>query len=135
MIHLILKYDFLQYGWAMSQYLPTGGFEWVHLDTTSPEYWTKFVNEQQDKQDLGYFFNVDFEYPKELHDLHDAYPLAPEHMEIKESMLSDHQRKLAKDLELKIGGNKLCLTLYNKKKLYLPLQKLEIIFEIRSQNN
>ena len=65
-----------QYGWAMCQYLPTGGFEWVHLDTTSPEYWTKFVNEQQDKQDLGYFFNVDLEYPKELHDLHDAYPLA-----------------------------------------------------------
>ena len=99
----------------MSQYLPTGGFEWVHLDTTSPEYWTKFVNEQQDQQDLGYFFEVDLEYPKELHDLHDAYPLAPEHMEIKESMLSDHQRKLAKDLELKIGGNKLCLTLHDKK--------------------
>ena len=113
----------MQYGHAMMQYLPTGGFEWVHLDTTSPEYWTKFVNEQQDQQDLGYFFDVDLEYPKELHDLHDAYPLAPEHMEIKESMLSDHQRKLAKDLELKIGGNKLCLTLHDKKKLHLSLQK------------
>ena len=114
----------------MSQYLPTGGFEWVHLDTTSPEYWTKFVNEQQDKQDLGYFFNVDLEYPKELHDLHDAYPLAPEHMEIKESMLSDHQRKLAKDLELKIGGNKLCLTLHDKKNYICHYRNLKLYLRL-----
>ena len=27
-----------QYGGAMMGYLPTGGFEWITLDTTSPEY-------------------------------------------------------------------------------------------------
>ena len=86
----------MQYGHAMMQYLPTGGFEWVHLDTTSPEYWTQFINKQKDEQEKGYFVQVDLHYPKELHDKHDAYPLAPEHVEIKEGMLSDHQRKLAK---------------------------------------
>ena len=30
-------------------------------------------------------------------------------------MLSDHQRKLAKDLDVKIGEKKLCLTLQDKK--------------------
>ena len=103
-----------QYGGAMMEYLPTGGFEWITLDTTSPEYWTNFVNNQEDEQDKGYFFEVDLEYPQELHDKHDAYPLAPEHVTIKESMLSDHQRKLAKDLDVKIGGKKLCLTLQDK---------------------
>ena len=57
---------------------------------------------------------MELEYPQALHDLHDAYPLAPEHVTIKESMLSDHQRKLAKDLDVKIGGKKLCLTLQDK---------------------
>ena len=61
----------MQYGHAMMQYLPTGGFEWVHLDTTSPEYWTQFINKQKDEQEKGYFVQVDLHYPKELHDKHD----------------------------------------------------------------
>ena len=116
-----------QYGWAMSQYLPTHGFKWLELDTRSTEYWTKFLLEQEDCQDTGYFFEVDLEYPEELHDTHDQYPLAPEHVEIKESMLSDYQKKLAKDLNMKVGGRKLCLTLQDKKTLHLPLQKFEIL--------
>ena len=62
------------------------------------------MKDQKDEQETGYFLQVDIEYPKELHDKHDAYPLAPEHVEIKEGMLSDHQRKLAKVLDVKIGG-------------------------------
>ena len=30
------------------------------------------------KSDVGYILKLDFKYPKELHELHNDYPLAPE---------------------------------------------------------
>ena len=100
----------------MSQYLPTGGFEWIDLQTECPEYWTQFIKKQQDEQDEGYIVEVDLEYPKELHDKHDTFPLAPEHLDIKREMLSSYQKELAEELRIKVGGEKLCLTLDDKKK-------------------
>ena len=115
-----------QYGWAMSEFLPTHGFKWVELYTESPEFWTNFVLQQEDYQDTGYFFEVDLEYPEELHDTHDQYPLAPEHLEIKEEMLSNYQKKLAKDLNIKVGGSKLCLTLLDKKEYICHYRNLKL---------
>ena len=61
------------YGWAMSQSLPVNNFGWLtpqeieHLDVmTLPDDGTE-----------GYILEVDLEYPKELHELHNDYPLAP----------------------------------------------------------
>ena len=54
------------YGWAMSQYLPTGNFKWMS-------------NKEINKIDLGKYkaggkkgliLEVDLEYPQELHDMH-----------------------------------------------------------------
>ena len=42
----------------------------------------------------GYFFEVDLEYPPELHDRDDDYPLAPELFEITTEMLSEKQHAL-----------------------------------------
>ena len=36
---------------------------------------------------------MDLEYPKELHDKHNLYPLAPEHVQVNGDMLSPFQRK------------------------------------------
>ena len=33
-----------QYGWAMGQFLPSHGFEWITLDTESPELWADFLS-------------------------------------------------------------------------------------------
>ncbi|XP_072024902.1 uncharacterized protein [Amphiura filiformis] len=50
------------YGWAMSQPLPTGDFEWM-------------TPKQLDSWDeIPCILEVDLEYPKKLHDLHNDYP-------------------------------------------------------------
>lgn len=116
-----------QYGWAMSQYLPTGDFKW--MEEKSLDEWMEFLNSQNSEQSKGYFFEVDLEYPKELHDTHDQYPLAPEHVEIKKSLLSKHQIKLAEDLKIKVGGKKLCLTLQDKEAHICHYRNLKFYLE------
>ena len=58
------------YGWAMSKHLPTSGFKWMTN------------NELVDWKHLSCFLEVDLEYPEDLHDLHNDYPLAPERIKI-----------------------------------------------------
>ena len=65
------------YGWAMSEKMPYKDFKWVNIENTSvEEVLTKVLLDE----DLGYILEVDLEYPSELHDLHNDYPLAPETM-------------------------------------------------------
>ena len=54
------------YGAAMSMKLPTHGFKWMKDNELTT--WRKYPC----------ILEVDLEYPKELHDLHNDYPLAPE---------------------------------------------------------
>ena len=103
----------------MCEHLPTGEFVWIDMTVPrSAEFWTEFVLSQKDEQDEGFMFEVDLEYPHHLHDLHDNYPLAPEHLNITEEMLSPYQKKLARDLNAKLGGKKLSTTLMDKKTTY-----------------
>jgi hypothetical protein len=56
------------YGWAMSQPLPTGEFDWLNEEEIS----NLDITQIPDDSDEGYIFEVDLKYPKELHDLHNA---------------------------------------------------------------
>ena len=62
------------YGWAMTESLPYGGFEWVKNEN-EPNFFNI-----PDKCDFGYFVEVDLEYPEILHDAHKDLPLRAEHM-------------------------------------------------------
>ena len=62
------------YGWAMSRPLPTKGFKWMA------------EKELQDWNNHTCILEVDLEYPKELHDAHNEYPLAPERVEVNKVM-------------------------------------------------
>ncbi|MCE2507588.1 MAG: hypothetical protein J4F36_14200, partial [Nitrosopumilaceae archaeon] len=67
------------YGWAMTQKLPTGGFEWMtDVDRLTPE----LIEVLSEKEDHGYLLEVDVDYPSELHDAHNELPFLPEKMKI-----------------------------------------------------
>nr|CAG8511667.1 220_t:CDS:2 [Entrophospora candida] len=123
------------YGWAMSQYLPSGGFKWINPNT-APDIMS--IPENSPK---GYTFVVDLKYPKELDDLHNDYPLAPENIEITRDMLSKKQNeiinkkikiidpKTGKEKEVKecafVKGKKLCPNLMDKKEYAVHYRTLQ----------
>ena len=75
MMHL----DTNSYGLAMSQYLPTGGFKWLNKKEIKNINLAKYKPER----DKGLTLEVEFEYPKELHDSHNDYPFAAYKMFLK----------------------------------------------------
>ena len=108
------------YGFAMIQCLPTGEFQWVK-DVASFN-----VMEIADDAETGYILEVDLEYPKELHDLHSDYPLAPEKMTISPDMLSPYQQALKEDLQYKPAKvEKLLPNLWNKSKYVIHYRNLK----------
>ena len=74
------------YGGAMSRSLPYSGFKWLTKNKDG-----KFGKR---KEGRGRIFEVDIEYPKHLHKLHNDYPLAPEKLTVKEEWLSPYQTDL-----------------------------------------
>ena len=69
------------YGYAMSKFLLTSGFKWI-----DPKEFD--LNKYTSNSSKGCVLEVDLEYPKELHNLHNDYPLAQDKIEIKREMLS-----------------------------------------------
>ena len=67
------------YGWAMSQKLPVNGFKWINYVTEIDE---KFIKNYDEDSDKGYTLEVDFKYPRKLHDLHSHLPFLPKRMKI-----------------------------------------------------
>ena len=73
------------YGWAMSKYLPYGGFKWSNTDID--------VLNIPDDSLKGYILEVDLEYPKELHDLHSDFPLAPENQNLEKLLTTLYDKE------------------------------------------
>ena len=104
------------YGWAMSQYLPTGGFKWL----TEKQINNLNLAKYQEDSNKGLILEVDLEYPEGLHDLHNDYPLAAEKVKVTEDMLSGYSKKLAEKYKISTGlVHKLIPTLSNKEKYVL----------------
>ena len=110
------------YGWAMSQPLPTGGFDWVEA-----EAWTsQHVLNIPHNSSKGYIFEVDLEYPAEIHDEHSDYPLAPEPLTVKLDKLSNYSQDLYKQLGLTgKASEKLIPNLHDKSKYVIHYVNLQ----------
>jgi hypothetical protein len=74
---------------------------------------------------------VDMEYPEELHDIHNGYPLAPESKEIKKEMLSDYAREIAEKYNVSVGGiRKLVTSLGPRKEYVVHVRNLKLYMDL-----
>jgi hypothetical protein len=98
------------YGIAMSCKLPYGEFNWVNGEDISIN---DITNYNEDTDENGLILEVDLEYPKELHDLHNDYPLACERYQPK-------------------GDNcyKLCGTFNDKKDYIVHIKNLQLYLKL-----
>ena len=78
------------YGWAMMQKLATGGYMWEDVNNWNEE---RILNVKDDTE-RGYIFQLDLEYPKEIHDEHNQYPLCPERKKVCKNWSSSFQLEL-----------------------------------------
>ena len=108
------------YGWAMSKPLPYRNFRWVNADSVIPK-----------KKGVGHIYEVDLEYPEELHDLHNDYPCAPEKIKVTDDMLSDYCREIKNKFKIRSGNvYKLIPTLRDKKNYVLHEENLKLYLSL-----
>ena len=115
------------YGWAMSQYLPIGNFKWMTDKEISKTNLGKYELDSKE----GLILEVDLEYPKEHHDLHNDYPIAPEKVKVSKNMLSTYCKKIVEKYNISIGlVSKLIPTLRDKKEYVLYYRNLQLYLDL-----
>ena len=111
-------------GYAMSKFLPTSGFKQI-----DPKEFD--LNKYTNNSSKGCVPEVDLEYLKELHELHNDYPLAPDKIEIKREMLSEYQLKIAALCNIPIGNvKKLVPNLFDKEKYVIHYENLKLYLRL-----
>jgi hypothetical protein len=112
------------YGYAMSQKLPYGEFQWE-------ENLEGLILEDYVDGPRGLVLEVDLEYPESLHNLHNGYPLAPEGVEVQDSQLSEYAKVLKDKFGAKSGGiKKLITSLNNKEKYVVHIRNLTLYMSL-----
>ena len=116
----------------MSQYLLYSGFKWLNQKANekfclnSIEF--NFIKKNSSD---GCVLEVDLEYPGELHELHNDYPLTPERLEISDNMMSNYCSNIANKYGIKIDVvNKLVPNLANKNKYVLHYKDLQLYLSL-----
>ena len=114
------------YGWAMMKPLPMGEFK-----REDPSNWNEKRILSFDSQTIGYRLVVDLEYPAEIHDWHNDFPLAPEKRTITESELSEYQKSTLQDREINLmESEKLINTLYDKDHYSVEINELKLYLQL-----
>ena len=73
------------YGYAISNFFPTGGFKWIDRKEFDLNKYTS----------NSYVLEVDIVSPKELRKIQNDYSLVPDKIKIQEKMVSSYQLKIA----------------------------------------
>ena len=115
------------YGWAMSQYLPMGNFKWMD----DKEIEKIDLGKYKEDGKKGLILEVDLEYPQELHDLHNDYPVCPEKVRMSNDILSGYCEKIAEKYNISIGlVSKLIPMLRDKKEYLLHYRNLQLYLDL-----
>ena len=78
----------------------------------------------------GLNLEVDLEYPQELHDIHNGYPLCPEKVKVSNNMLSAC-KKITEKYNISIGlVSKLIPTVRDKKEYVLHYRNLQLYLDL-----
>ena len=113
------------YGWRLSEYLPYGEFKWLK----NPDGFD--VNSISEESPIVYFLEIYLEYPDELHELHNDYPLAQEKLAVSSDMLSKYCKEIADKYEIKVSDlKKLITNLGNKNKYVLDYRNLQLYLSL-----
>ena len=84
-----------------------------------------------EKSPIGYFLEVNLEYPDELHQLHNDYPLATEKLAVSSDMLSKYCKEIADKHEIKVGDVKTLITnLGNKTNYVVHYKNLQLYLSL-----
>ena len=115
------------YGYAMSQCLTTGGFRWM----TEQQIQKVNLAACTEDRNKGMILEVDLEYPNELHELHNDYPLAAEKMKVTKEMLSSYCKNIQEKFGIHIGQvAKLIPPLSDKKNYVLHYRNLQLYLSL-----
>ena len=108
------------YGFAMSKFFPTSGFKQI-----DPKEFD--LNKYTSNSSRGYTLEVDHEYQKELRELNNDYPLAPDKIETKRKMSSEYQLKITNLYNIPINNvKKLVPNFFNQEKYVLHYENLQL---------
>ena len=114
------------YGWAMSQPLPYRNFKWIRASSPyDPAHPFASVGLGRGtlpikRNGIGHIYEVDLEYPEELHHIHNDYPCAAEKIKVTDDKLSDYCKEIKDNFKISSGNvNKLIPALSDKKKIYI----------------
>ena len=74
---------------------------------------------------------VDLEYSKDLHELHNDYPVAPEKIKVSNDMLSDYCKRISEKYNISTGlVSKLIPTSRDKKEYVLHYHNLQLYLDL-----
>ena len=110
------------YGTSMLRPLPTSEFVFLtETEVNELNIETHSVNDE-----YGFILEVDLEYPPELHDMHNDYPLAPQKLTITTDMLSPY----AKLFNVHNKSEKLVPNLLNKSRYVVHYTTLQLYIKL-----
>jgi hypothetical protein len=113
------------YGKSMSEPLPYNNLQFIM------NYSLDDILNAADNNEIGYILEVDLSFPEHIHDKLREFPPCPENTDIKEEWLSDYQKNLMKQLNIKGSHcDKLVPHLYDHKNYVIHYRNLKFVKDL-----